>query len=31
LVVAFHPELGGDERVHALFLQTVRDARLAAA
>ena len=31
LVVAFHPELGGDDRVHALFLQSVRDARLAAA
>ena len=31
LVVAFHPELGDDDRVHALFLQSVRDARLAAA
>ena len=31
LVVAFHPELGDDQRVHALFLQAVRDARLAAA
>jgi len=31
LVVAFHPELGDDDRVHALFLQGVRDARLAAA
>jgi len=31
LVVAFHPELGEDDRVHALFLQSVRDARLAAA
>ncbi len=30
LVVAFHPELGDDDRVHALFLQSVRDARLAA-
>ncbi len=31
LVVAFHPELGDDDRVHALFLQSVSDARLAAA
>ena len=31
LVVAFHPELGDDDRVHELFLQSVRDARLAAA
>ena len=31
LVVAFHPELGDDDRVHALFLQSVRDVRLAAA
>jgi 5'-phosphate synthase pdxT subunit len=31
LVVAFHPELSGDDRVHELFLQSVRDARLAAA
>ncbi len=31
LVVAFHPELSGDDRLHALFLQSVRDARLAAA
>ena len=31
LVVAFHPELGDDDRVHALFLQGVLDARLAAA
>ncbi len=31
LVVAFHPELGDDDRVHALFLQSIRDARLTAA
>jgi 5'-phosphate synthase pdxT subunit len=31
LVVAFHPELGDDDRVHELFLQSVRDARGAAA
>ncbi len=31
LVVAFHPELGDDDRVHALFLQSVSDARLTAA
>lgn len=31
LVVAFHPELGNDDRVHELFLQSVRDARVAAA
>ena len=31
LVVAFHPERGDDDRVHELFLQSVRDARLAAA
>lgn len=31
LVVAFHPELSGDDRVHGLFLQSVRDARSAAA
>ncbi|MDP4672651.1 MAG: pyridoxal 5'-phosphate synthase glutaminase subunit PdxT [Solirubrobacteraceae bacterium] len=30
LVVAFHPELGDDDRVHELFLQSVRDARAAA-
>ena len=31
LVVSFHPELGDDDRVHELFLQSVRDARGAAA
>ncbi len=31
LVVAFHPELSSDDRVHELFLQSVREARLAAA
>jgi 5'-phosphate synthase pdxT subunit len=31
LVVSFHPELGDDDRVHELFLQSVRDARTAAA
>ena len=28
LVTAFHPELTGDTRMHGLFLQLVRDARL---
>ena len=27
LVVSFHPELGGDDRVHELFLADVREHR----
>jgi 5'-phosphate synthase pdxT subunit len=29
LAVSFHPELSGDERLHARFLQIVQDARAA--
>ncbi len=31
LAVSFHPELGDDSRLHAMFVRTVSDARLAAA
>ncbi len=29
LVISFHPEIAGEDRVHALFLREVRD-RIAA-